>query len=85
MKSSDLFGVVVRVTGFLIIIYGLWNVWAGFENIFENLLQLNSGGDTDAPSILSYFAFGIPALLLGAPGAAPFPTDGPAAGRGAQR
>jgi hypothetical protein len=41
-------------------------VWAGFENIFENFLPTNESGDADLPSSLSYFAFGVPALLLGA-------------------
>jgi hypothetical protein len=66
MKPSELFGVVVRVIGFLVILYGLWNVWAGFENIFENILALNDGGDGDLPSSLSYFAFGVPTLAVGA-------------------
>ena len=66
MKPSELFGVVVRTIGFLVILYGLWNVWAGFENIFENILPTNESGDADLPSSLSYFAFGVPALALGA-------------------
>jgi hypothetical protein len=66
MKPSDLFGVVVRVTGFLVIIYSLWNVWAAFDNVFENILQMNQGSDADAPSTISYFVFGVPALLFGA-------------------
>jgi hypothetical protein len=66
MKASELFGVVVRATGFLIIIYSLWNVWAGFDNVFENLLQANQGGDAEMPSSLSYFVFGVPGLALGA-------------------
>jgi len=65
MKASELFGVVVRTTGFLIIIYSLWNVWAGFENVFENILQVNQGSDAEMPSSLSYFVFGIPGLVLG--------------------
>jgi hypothetical protein len=66
MKPSQLFGVAVRVIGFLVILYGLWNVWAGFENIFENLLPVNENGDGgDLPSSLSYFAFGIPAAAVG--------------------
>ena len=65
MKASELFGVVVRATGFLIIIYSLWNVWAGFDDVFENILQINQGSDTGAPSTFSYFAFGIPGLLMG--------------------
>ena len=66
MKASELFGVVVRATGFLIIIYSLWNVWAGFDNVFENLLQANQGSEADMPSSLSYFVFGVPGLVLGA-------------------
>jgi hypothetical protein len=66
MKASDLFGVVVRATGFLIIIYSLWNVWTGFDNVFENILQINQGSDAEAPSTISYFVFGLPGLALGA-------------------
>ena len=66
MKPSDLFGFFVRATGFLIIIYSLWNVWAGFDNFFENLLQVNQGSEADMPSSLSYFVFGVPGLALGA-------------------
>ena len=65
MKPSELFGVIVRTIGFLVILYGLWNVWAGFENIFENILPVTESGDADLPSSLSYFAFGVPALVLG--------------------
>ena len=66
MKPSELFGVVVRVTGFLVIIYSLWNVWAGVDNAVENLLPGNQAGDSDQPSTFSYFAFGVPGFLLGA-------------------
>jgi Na+-transporting NADH:ubiquinone oxidoreductase subunit NqrF len=66
MKASELFGVVVRATGFLIIIYSLWNVWAGFDNVFENILQANQGSDAETPSSISYFVFGVPGLVLGA-------------------
>jgi hypothetical protein len=66
MKPSELFGVVVRTIGFLVILYGLWNVWAGFENIFENLLPTNESGDADLPSSLPYLAFGVLSLILGA-------------------
>jgi hypothetical protein len=66
MKASELFGVIVRATGFLIIIYSLWNVWAGFDDVFENILPINQGSDAGAPSAFSCFAFGFPGLLLGA-------------------
>ena len=66
MKPSELFGVVVRTIGFLVILYGLWNVWGGFENVFENILPMNANSDADLPSSLAYFAFGIPSLALGA-------------------
>jgi hypothetical protein len=67
MKPSELFGVMVRTTGFLVILYSLWNVWAGVENVVENLLPANQGGEGgDLPSTFSYFAFGVPAFVLGA-------------------
>lgn len=65
MKPSELFGVVVRVTGFLVIIYSLWNVWAGFDNVFENILPASQGSEGDLPSTFSDFFFGIPALVFG--------------------
>jgi hypothetical protein len=67
MKPSELFGVVVRTAGFLVILYSLWNLWAGVENVVENFLPANQGSDGgDLPSSLSYFAFGVPAFVLGA-------------------
>jgi hypothetical protein len=66
MKPSELFGVVVRTIGFLVVLYGLWNVWAGFENMFENLLTVSEGDESAAVSSLAFFTFGIPALGLGA-------------------
>ncbi len=66
MKPSELFGVVVRVTGFLIIIYGLWETWGGFENAVENLLPANQGENSESYSSFSYFAFGIPSVFVGA-------------------
>ena len=64
-ETSELFGVVVRTTGFLVIIYSLWNVWAGFDNIFENILQMNEGGDADLPSSLIVFCVWCPGAGVG--------------------
>ncbi len=67
MKASELFGVVVRVTGLVLILYSMWNVWAGMDNVVENLLPGSQPSDnSDLPSTFSYFAFGIPAFALGA-------------------
>ena len=65
MKASELFGVLVRLTGFLIVIYGLYEIWGGLENSVENLLPSNQGDNGDQVSVIAYFAFGIPALLVG--------------------
>jgi len=35
------------------------------KTFFENILPTNESGDADLPSSLSYFAFGVPALVLG--------------------
>ena len=66
MKPNELFGVLVRVIGFLVITYGLWNVWGGFEAIAEGILPLSDGNGLDLPSIFYCFAFGIPELIWGA-------------------
>ena len=62
MKPSELFGVVVRTTGFLIVIFGLWEIWGGGENVVGNLLAADSGDQT---SSFTYFADGVPALIVG--------------------
>ena len=63
MKPSDLFGVVIRTVGFLIILYALYDFLGGFDSFFENLLQ--SGQDNNSSSTLSYFVFGIPEFIVG--------------------
>ena len=66
VKPSELFGVFVRAAGFLIVIYGLWEIWGGIENIAENILLTSQDDNSEQTSSLSFFAFGIPAILLGA-------------------
>ncbi len=66
MKASELFGVLIRFAGFLIFIYGLYEIWGGLENSVENLLPGNQGDNGEQVSVIAYFAFGIPSLLAGA-------------------
>ncbi len=66
MKPSELFGVFVRTAGFLIVIYGLWEIWGGLDNFAENLLATAQSDSSDQPSSLSYFAFGVPSIGVGA-------------------
>lgn len=61
MKPNELFGVFVRAAGFLIVLFGVWEVWGGFENVVENLL---SSADEQTSSF-SFFAFGIPEVAAG--------------------
>jgi hypothetical protein len=65
MKPSELFGVIVRVTGFLVILYSLWHLWAGCETIMEGILPLDDGSESGLSSVFYYFAFGIPMLAVG--------------------
>lgn len=62
MKASELFGVVIRTCGFLIVLFGLWELWGGVQNVVENLFFADSG---DQVSSFSFFADGIPSLLAG--------------------
>lgn len=62
MKPPDLFGVFVRAAGFLIAIYGLWEIWGGVENMVENVVSTDT---SDQTSSFSFFADGIPSLIVG--------------------
>jgi len=66
MKPAELFGVFIRATGFLVLLYGLFELCGGLDNVVENALALAQGDSGDQPSSFSFFAFGIPSLLIGA-------------------
>jgi hypothetical protein len=66
MKPSELFGVFVRLAGFLIVLYGMYEIWGGLDNVAENLLAGSQDDNSDQISSLSFFAFGIPSLFVGA-------------------
>lgn len=67
MKTSEIFGLVVRVAGFFLIIYGLWNLWAGIEAFPESLFGKVKGAEQPPDAtVFSYFAFGIPEVAFGA-------------------
>ncbi len=65
MKSSDIFGVAVRTIGLLVILYGLYDVWGGFDNFFENAFS-SAQDDSNTASTLSYFIYGVPEFIAGA-------------------
>ena len=65
MKPSELFGVVIRTIGFLIILYALYDFLGGFDNFFENLLQSGQDNNSASASMLSYFVFGVPEFIAG--------------------
>jgi len=67
VKPSELFGVFVRVAGFLIVLYGMYEIWGGLDNFAENLLTAGQDeSSSDQPSSFGYFAFGVPSLFVGA-------------------
>ena len=66
MKPSELFGVFVRLAGFLVVIYGLYEIWSGLDNVVENVLATSQGDTSDQPSSFGFFVFGIPSLVLDA-------------------
>jgi hypothetical protein len=67
VKPSELFGVVVRTIGFLVMLYGLYDLLSGFDNFFENLLSGGSDSDSASASAstLSYFVLGVPGFIVG--------------------
>jgi hypothetical protein len=66
MKASELFGVVIRTVGFLIILYSLYDFLGGFDAFVENLLSGGQDGNSASASTLSYFVFGVPEFIFGA-------------------
>jgi hypothetical protein len=66
MKPSDIFGIIVRTAGFVIVIYSLYDILTGFDNLFENILQSAQGGEGSSNSTFSYFVFGVPEFVFGA-------------------
>lgn len=64
MKPCELFGVVIRTIGFLIVLYALYDFLGGFDNFFENLLS-GPGDDSNSSSTVSYFVYGVPELIGG--------------------
>src|ERR1039458_10386248 len=65
MKPTELFGVLVRFAGLVIVLYGLYEIWGGFDNVCENLISKVQGDSSGQTSSFSFFMFGIPALVLG--------------------
>ena len=65
MKTSDLFGVVIRTIGFFVILYALYDFLGGFDSFFEDLLQSGQDNNSGSASTLSYFVFGVPEFIVG--------------------
>jgi hypothetical protein len=63
MKASEIFGLIVRSTGFLTVVYSLWNLLTGVDYFFENVLQLSQ--DSDNGATFSCFVLGMPGLVFG--------------------
>jgi hypothetical protein len=58
MTGKDLFGVILRVAGLILSAYALWYLWFA-------LLALGGMTPPKDVRIASYWAFGVPALLVG--------------------
>ena len=64
MKASDIFGIIIRTAGFMIVIYSFWEITGGVDNFLENIFS--SGPEGDTVPTYPYFLFGVPAFILGA-------------------
>ena len=58
MKARDLFGVLIRVLGMILVLYAIWNL--AFAVAFNITLLTSHDSDMSA-----YYTFGIPALVMG--------------------
>ena len=60
MKARDLFGVVVRVLGLILVLYAIWNL--SFAAAITVSLLRGTSHDSDMGA---YYTFGIPAFIVG--------------------
>ena len=60
MKGRDLFGVLVRVLGLIVILYAVWNL--AFAVMFTADALHDTSFDRDFGA---YYTFGVPALIVG--------------------
>jgi hypothetical protein len=61
MKAPDILGLVIRIAGFLLIIYGLWYILFAFESMPAALL--GRGDSDDSP--FGDLEFGVPVAVFG--------------------
>lgn len=61
MKPSEIFGLFIRMVGFLVLVYGLWHVLVGIVSIPEAFFQnLSNNEHSQEVSIFECFALGVP-------------------------
>ena len=60
MKARDLFGVLIRVLGMILVLYAIWNL--SFAVAFSISLLHGTSHDSD---MSAYYIFGVPALVVG--------------------
>jgi hypothetical protein len=65
MKAPELFGVCIRVIGFLTMIYGLWEIWWGVETVIETVCPFLVGGEASGDPLFLYIASGLPSFVFG--------------------
>jgi hypothetical protein len=61
MKTSDIFGLIVRVIGLLLMLYGLWYMWGSARDLILTVF----GHSDSVSSLIEDTGFGIPVVLLG--------------------
>jgi hypothetical protein len=60
MKARDIFGIIVRTAGLCAVLYSIWNL------AFAIFMALGLFGSATPPGqVTAYFAFGVPALIVG--------------------
>ena len=64
MKPQDLFGVILRTFGLWLVIWGSWNTLAGLKYLATTITAAIAGVRSHYDP-LSYFVYGLPALLAG--------------------
>ena len=64
MTARDIYGVILRVFGLYLFLWGIWNVLAGIKYLPLSFAALLTHNSTERGSF-GYFFYGVPAVIAG--------------------
>jgi hypothetical protein len=64
MKAADIFGLIIRVVGLFLTLWGIWYLLAALYYLPSTISSLLTHTEAEASSV-HYSVYGVPAVLVG--------------------